>query len=90
MNFKIMVSTFAMIFIAELGDKTQLATLSFAAESNAPLSVFIGAAVALGLTSLIAVLIGEGVARFVPAYIMRYIAGGLFLLLGLLIIFVRR
>ena len=54
MDFKVLLTTFGMIFLAELGDKTQLATLPFAAESKSKLAVFLGAAGALLLTSLLA------------------------------------
>ena len=83
MDFKVMLTTFAMIFLAELGDKTQLATLSFAAESKSHLSVFVGAACALVLTSLLAVLFGSVLARWIPATVIKLGAGGLFLVLGL-------
>ena len=58
-NFWIVFSsTFITIFLAEMGDKTQLVTLLMSAESQAPWIVFIGAALALIATSLIGVSIG--------------------------------
>lgn len=86
MDWKIVGSTFAMIFLAELGDKTQLAIFSFAAGSRSPGAVMLGAGGALLLTTLLAVLIGSTVGRLVPADVMRYIAGGLFILFGALMI----
>ena len=83
MDFKILFATFGMVFLAELGDKTQLATLTFAAESNSRLSVFLGSAGALVLTSLLAVVFGSFINRFIPANYIRAGAGGLFILLGL-------
>jgi Ca2+/H+ antiporter, TMEM165/GDT1 family len=56
-------STFITIFLAEMGDKTQLVTLLMTAESQSPWTVLIGAALALIATSLIGVLIGYWVAR---------------------------
>jgi putative Ca2+/H+ antiporter (TMEM165/GDT1 family) len=56
-------STFLTIFLAEMGDKTQLATLLMSAESQSPWIVFAGAALALIATSLIGVLVGYWVAR---------------------------
>jgi hypothetical protein len=54
MDFKILLTTFGLIFLAELGDKTQLATFCFSADCNSRLSVFLGSAGALVLSSLIA------------------------------------
>jgi putative Ca2+/H+ antiporter (TMEM165/GDT1 family) len=82
MDIKVLFMTFGMIFLAELGDKTQLATLTFAAERNARLSVFIGSAGALVLTSLLAVLLGSAIARFVPTNYIKVSAGVLFVVLG--------
>lgn len=56
-------STFITIFLAEMGDKTQLATLLMSAESQSPWLVFAGAATALIATSLLGVLIGYWIAR---------------------------
>ncbi|MFW6114682.1 MAG: TMEM165/GDT1 family protein [Thermodesulfobacteriota bacterium] len=86
MDFKVLFMTFGMIFLAELGDKTQLATLIFAAESKSRLAVFVGSAGALVLTSLLAVLFGAVAARVVPANYVKLAAGLLFILLGLWII----
>jgi putative Ca2+/H+ antiporter (TMEM165/GDT1 family) len=82
MDFKVFFATFWMIFLAELGDKTQLATLTFAAESKSRLAVFIGSAGALALTSLLAVVFGSFVSRIVPANYVRIGAGTLFVILG--------
>jgi putative Ca2+/H+ antiporter (TMEM165/GDT1 family) len=82
MDIKVLLMTFGMIFLAELGDKTQLATLTFAAESKSRLAVFIGSAGALVLTSLLAVLLGSGIARVVPTNYIKVAAGALFIFLG--------
>ena len=83
MDFKLMFTTFGMIFLAELGDKTQLATFAFAAESKTRLAVFLGAAGALVLTSLLAVVFGSAVSRLVSPNHVKIGAGALFVLLGL-------
>ncbi len=83
MDLKILLTTFGLIFLAELGDKTQLATFSFAAESKSRLAVFLGSAGALVLTSLLAVVLGSGVSKLVPANYIRTGAGALFVFLGL-------
>jgi len=83
MDPKVMLTTFGMIFLAELGDKTQLATFAFAAESKARLSVFIGSAGALIVTSLLAVLFGSAINRVIPPNTIKMGAGALFVVLGL-------
>jgi putative Ca2+/H+ antiporter (TMEM165/GDT1 family) len=83
MDIKVLLTTFGMIFLAELGDKTQLATLCFAAESKSRLAVFLGSAGALVLTSLLAVLFGSVASRLVPSNYIKIGAGALFVLLGL-------
>ena len=57
--FSIFISTFTTIFIAELGDKTQIATLMLSAESGKPIIVVIGSSLALISSSLVGVLIGK-------------------------------
>jgi Ca2+/H+ antiporter, TMEM165/GDT1 family len=83
MDLKLLFATFATIFLAELGDKTQLATLAFSAEGKSRLAVFIGSAAALVLTSLLSVVFGAAVAKLVPSHYVKIGAGALFLLLGL-------
>ena len=83
MDFKVMFTTFAMIFLAELGDKTQLATFALAAENKTRLAVFIGSATALALTSLLAVLFGGAISRLIPPQYIKAGAGTLFVVLGL-------
>lgn len=83
MDFKVLLTTFGLIFLAELGDKTQLATFAFAAESKSRLAVFLGSACALLLTSLLAVVFGSAVSRLIPPNYIKLGAGALFVLLGL-------
>jgi putative Ca2+/H+ antiporter (TMEM165/GDT1 family) len=84
MDWKLLFTTFSAVFIAELGDKTQLATLSMASGKVNRLSVFIGSASALVCTSLLAVLAGELISRYVPPQFLRRGAGVIFLVLGVL------
>ena len=89
MDFKLFTQAFALILLAELGDKTQLATLTLAASGKSRLMVFLGSALALTLTSAIAVLVGEGLARVVPEVWIRRAAGLGFVVLGVLFLFGR-
>jgi putative Ca2+/H+ antiporter (TMEM165/GDT1 family) len=82
MDLKILASTFAVVFLAELGDKTQLATLALASSGRSKVSVLIGAAAALVLTTLLAVLAGEALGRAVPVTWLRRGSGVLMVLLG--------
>ena len=83
-NWQVLGSAFLMIFLAELGDKTQLSTFAFASQSKSPLSVFLGASLALVLSSFIGVILGGLVGRFVPERIMKVLAGLVFLGFGAL------
>lgn len=89
MDLKIMLTTFAMIFLAEVGDKTQLAILSFAIKTKSPFSVFLGAGGALLLATILAVFFGGVLLKFIPESYIRYISGSLFVLFGGLILFGR-
>ena len=86
MDLKVLLTTFGIIFLAELGDKTQLAIFAFAAESKSRAAVFLGSSAALVLMSLLAVVFGSVVGRFVPANYIRTGAGALFVILGLWIL----
>jgi putative Ca2+/H+ antiporter (TMEM165/GDT1 family) len=82
MDWKLLFSTFTLVFLAELGDKTQLATLSLAASGSSRMAVFLGSAAALILTSGIAVLLGGAVARVVPEVWIHRVAGVGFIIMG--------
>lgn len=84
MDWKLFAQTFSVIFLAEIGDKTQLATLSLASGSSSRRTVFVASALALVATSAIAVLGAEAIGRVVPAHWLRRIAGVAFLVLGAL------
>jgi putative Ca2+/H+ antiporter (TMEM165/GDT1 family) len=84
MDWKLFSSTFVAIFLAELGDKTQLATLSLSAGSRSKWVVFGASALALVATSALAVVAGEALTRAVPPVWIKRAAGGLFIVLGVL------
>ncbi|MBI4869956.1 MAG: TMEM165/GDT1 family protein [Candidatus Riflebacteria bacterium] len=87
MDWRLFASTFLAIFLAEVGDKTQLATMALATGGVSRVTVFLGAASALVLTSLLAVLLGDAVTRWVPAAWLRRGAGLLFVVLGVMYLF---
>ncbi|MBK6695077.1 MAG: TMEM165/GDT1 family protein [Myxococcales bacterium] len=84
MDWKLFLSTFGTIFLAELGDKTQLAGLSLASGASSKWTVFAGSALALVATSAIAVGAGEAVSRVIPPQWIRRIAGAAFIAMGVL------
>lgn len=86
MDWRVFFTTFGLIFLAELGDKTQLAAIAMAVKSRSPLAVFLGAVLALAAVTLIGVLFGEALTRVVPATYIHKAAGILFLAVGLLIL----
>lgn len=79
------VTVFVALFLAELGDKTQLAVISFVAGGSSRVAVFLGASAALIASTGLAILVGDGLLRVVkPAY-LQLGAAGLFLIVGLLV-----
>jgi putative Ca2+/H+ antiporter (TMEM165/GDT1 family) len=86
-GIKILLSTFALLFVAELGDKTQLAVISMTAKHKAPFWIFVGAAAALVAVTALGVLGGELLTRFIPEATLRKLAAVLFVGMGLLMWF---
>lgn len=84
MNLKLFLSTFGLVFLAELGDKTQLATMSLSAGGSSRLTVFLGSAAALVLTSAIAVVVGAALSKVVPEIWIHRVAGVGFIVMGVL------
>ena len=84
---RILLSTFALLFVAELGDKTQLAVISMTAKHKAPLWVFVGATLALTAVTALGVLGGGLLTRLVPEMVLRKVAAVMFVVMGLLMWF---
>ncbi|MEW7974301.1 MAG: TMEM165/GDT1 family protein [Candidatus Thiodiazotropha endolucinida] len=83
MDFKILATVFTVVFIAELGDKTQLATMLFAADKDvSKFTVFIGASLALIIASGIGVLAGALLSQYISEKHLHYIAGFGFVAIG--------
>ena len=84
MEYKILFTVFTVIFIAELGDKTQLATMLFAADKEvSKLTVFFGASMALIVASGIGVLAGGLISQYISEKHLNYLAGIGFIGIGL-------
>ena len=83
MDLKLFATVFTTIFVAELGDKTQLATLLYASNAEHPkLTVFAASAAALVLTSALGVLGGSIIAEHVDPKVVRWVAGLGFVVVG--------
>jgi putative Ca2+/H+ antiporter (TMEM165/GDT1 family) len=87
LEWKSALITFAIIFFAELGDKTQLMVMSMSARSKTPQMVFLGAAAALITSSLVAVWVGDAFLRVVPLRLMRLGTGVAFIGIGTILLF---
>ncbi len=84
MNWRTLLPIFTTVFLAELGDKTQLATMLFAADGRqSRWGVFVAAALALVLSTALAVLLGGVIERYVPGLWLRRVAGVGFIAVGL-------
>jgi putative Ca2+/H+ antiporter (TMEM165/GDT1 family) len=84
MDLKMLLTVFSAVFIAELGDKTQIATMLFAADKDvSKLTVFIGASLALIVASGIGVIAGSAISQFIGEKQLHYIAGIGFIGIGI-------
>ncbi|HEB58055.1 MAG TPA: TMEM165/GDT1 family protein [Gammaproteobacteria bacterium] len=84
MDYRVLATVFGVVFIAELGDKTQLATMLFAADREvSKWTVFIGASLALVVASAIGVLAGGILSHYISEKQLHYIAGTGFILIGI-------
>jgi len=81
-DWKLAATTFGILFLAELGDKTQLAVFTLSAQHKAPGTVFIGAALALVVVTLLGAYLGGLVSAYVPIKYVHIGAGSLFIVLG--------
>ena len=79
----IFITTFTTIFIAELGDKTQIATLMLSAESGQPIIVFLGSSLALISSSIVGVLIGKWLSKKISPSKFDLFKGALMILISI-------
>ena len=83
MLITLLFTTFVTVFLAEMGDKTQLTTITLSSTTNKPLAVFIGSSVALILATLLGALAGGSIANLIPAYLLKLLSGIVFLIIGI-------
>ena len=83
MLLTLLFTTFVTVFLAEMGDKTQLTTITLSSSTNKPLAVFIGSSIALIVATLLGALAGGSIANLVPAFLLKMLSGLVFLLIGI-------
>ena len=86
MDWRVLFTTFGIIFLAEMGDKTQLAAMTMAAEKKRPWEVFLGASIALTAVSAVGIIVGTALGQYLPIEWIKRVAGAAFVVIGLLIL----
>jgi putative Ca2+/H+ antiporter (TMEM165/GDT1 family) len=86
MDWRVLLTTFGVIFLAEMGDKTQLAAMTMVAQTKRPWAVFIGAALALTAVSAIGVVVGSVIGNYIPIIWIKRMAAIAFIVIGVLIL----
>lgn len=86
MDWRVTLTTFGIIFLAELGDKTQIAAMTMAAQKKRPWEVFIGTALALTAVSAIGVAVGAAFGHYLPVEWIKRVAGAAFIVIGVLVL----
>ena len=83
MIITLLFTTFVTVFLAEMGDKTQLTTITLSSTTNNPLAVFIGSSMALILATLLGALAGGSIANLIPSFLLKLLSGIVFLIIGI-------
>ena len=83
MLLTLLLTTFITVFLAEMGDKTQLTTITLSSSTNKPVAVFFGSSLALILATLLGTLAGDSIANLIPDFILKLLSGILFLCIGI-------
>ncbi|MFQ5714136.1 MAG: TMEM165/GDT1 family protein [Candidatus Scalinduaceae bacterium] len=86
MDWKIFIATFSTIFLAELGDKTQIAAIIMTSKTNKPLTVFIGSMIAFAVITIIGVAFGGVITKVIPIYLIKVLSAVAFITVGILIL----
>jgi Ca2+/H+ antiporter, TMEM165/GDT1 family len=86
MDWRVLLTTFGVIFLAEMGDKTQLAAMTMSAQTKKPWAVFLGASLALAAVSALGVIVGATLGNYVPLDWVKRIAAVAFIVIGVLML----
>lgn len=86
MDWKMFGTAFLTLFLAELGDKTQLAVITMTAKSDSKVAIFLGASAALVLVSLLGVLVGGVLSQYIPTDWLQRIVAVAFIVIGILML----
>ncbi|HSE31997.1 MAG TPA: TMEM165/GDT1 family protein [Pyrinomonadaceae bacterium] len=86
MDLRVLLTTLGIIFLAEMGDKTQLAAMTMAAQTKKPWAVFIGASIALAAVSALGVVVGATLGNYVPLEWVKRVAAVAFIVIGVLML----
>jgi putative Ca2+/H+ antiporter (TMEM165/GDT1 family) len=86
MDWRVVLTTFGVIFLAEMGDKTQLAAMTLSAQTQRPWAVLIGASLALACVSAIGVVVGAVLNQYLPLEWIKRAAAIAFIVIGVLIL----
>jgi putative Ca2+/H+ antiporter (TMEM165/GDT1 family) len=86
MDLRVLLTTFGIIFLAEMGDKTQLAAMTMAAQTKRPWAVFVGASLALAAVSALGVLVGSVIGDYVSLVWVKRVAAAAFIIIGILML----
>jgi putative Ca2+/H+ antiporter (TMEM165/GDT1 family) len=86
MDLRVLLTTFGIIFLAEMGDKTQLAAMTMSAQTKKPWAVFVGASLALAVVSALGVVVGSVIGDYVPLLWVKRTAAVAFIAIGALML----
>ena len=86
MDFRVLLTTFGVIFLAEMGDKTQLAAMTMSAQTKKPWAVFVGASLALAAVSALGIIVGSVICDYVPLEWVKRTAAIAFIVIGALML----
>ena len=87
MDLRVLLTTFGVIFLAEMGDKTQLAAMTLSAQTKRPWAVFLGSSLALAAVSALGVVLGSVIGEYVPLEWGKRAAAVAFIVIGVLMLF---